>query len=395
MTIQTKRLYFEDPYLTDFEASILDRRTHLDKPAVVLDQTCFYPEGGGQPADKGTLSGVPVLHVMELEGEILHVLQNEVAGETVQGIVDWATRLDHMQQHAGQHVLSQCFDRLLSGRTLSFHLGDRISTLEIGLVSITDQDLDRIEDCANQAVIQNREIRTYFVDGSEVSRVPLRKPPQKTGNIRVVEAVGFDYSACGGTHPRRTGEIGLIKILKSEKMRGNLRFEFVCGNRAVKDYRRKARILSGIAEKFSASDTDLPAMMDKFLSEQKESARALKKLRGRLLEQEARDLIRDLEGAVCQLRFEERTAQEVRQLALEIIRNPGLVVLFGLQSGERAHVVLARSRDVDLDMRELVPVISPLLNARGGGRESLVELAGDKPEALTPALDAAREHLKL
>ena len=136
-------------------------------------------------------------------------------------------------------------------------------------------------------------------------------------------------------------------------------------------------------------------MADKLLSEQKESARTLKRLRGRVLEQEAQELIRDSEGPVLLVRFEERTAHEVRQLALEIIRNPGHVVLFGLQSGERAQVVLARSRDVDLDMRDLIPVISPLLNARGGGRESLVELAGDRPEALTQALDTARQHLNL
>jgi alanyl-tRNA synthetase len=274
-------------------------------------------------------------------------------------------------------------------------LGVKTSTLEIGLASITDGDLDRIEDCANQAVIQNLEIKTYVVDGSEVSRVPLRRPPKKEGNIRVVEAVGFDYSACGGTHPLRTGEIGLIKVLKRERIRGNLRFEFVCGNRALEDYRRKNRILAEVAEKFSGSEVDLPAAADKLLSEQKESARALKRLRNQVLEHEAQKLIRDSDGPVLLVRFEERAAQEVRQLALEIIRSPGFVVLFGLQSGDRAHVVLARSQDVNQDLRELIPIVSPLLNAKGGGRESLVELAGDRPEALTQALDAARQHLDL
>ncbi len=395
MATQTMRLYFEDPYRIDFEARVLERRIHQGKPAFVLDQTCFYPEGGGQPSDRGTLSGVPVLHVLEQEGEILHVLEKEIPGDTVQGSVDWATRLDHMQQHAGQHVLSQCFDRLLSGKTLSFHLGEKISTLEIGLASITDADLDRIEACANQAVIQNKEIRTYFVEESEVSHVPLRRPPKKTGRIRVVEAVGFDYSACGGTHPQRTGEIGVIKILKREKIRGNLRFEFVCGNRALEDYHQKNRILSEVAARFSAGETDLPAVVDKLLSEQKESARTMKRLRSRMLEQEARELIRDADEPIILAQFQERTAQEVRQLALEIIRNPGLVVLFGLRSGEKgAHVVLARSQDVGHDLRELIPVVSPQLNAKGGGRESLVELAGDRPEALTQALESARQHLK-
>ncbi|MFA9453625.1 MAG: alanine--tRNA ligase-related protein [Candidatus Aminicenantaceae bacterium] len=395
MAIQTKRLYFDDPYQADFEAKVLDRRTHQEKPALILDQTCFYPEGGGQPADRGTLSGVTVLHVLEQDGEILHILEDEIPGDTVKGVIDWDTRLDHMQQHTGQHVLSQCFHRLLSGKTLSFHLGERLSTLEIALSSITDPDQDRIEACANRAVFQNREIKTYFVEGSEVSSVPLRRPPKKSGRIRVVEAVGFDYSACGGTHPRWTGEIGLIKILKREKIRSNLRFEFVCGNRALEDYRMKNQILTEVAARFSAGEADLPAVVDKLLSEQKESARIMKKLRSRLIEQEARDLVRDSHDPIILEQFTERTAQDVRQLALEVIQSPGRVVLFGLQSGERAHMVMARSEDMALDLRELIPVVSPVLNARGGGRPSLVELAGDRPEALTEALNAARQNLKI
>lgn len=395
MAIQTKRLYFDDPYQADFEAKVLDRRTHQEKPALILDQTCFYPEGGGQPADRGTLSGVTVLHVLEQDGEILHILEDEIPGDTVKGVIDWDTRLDHMQQHTGQHVLSQCFHRLLSGKTLSFHLGEKLSTLEIGLSSITDPDQDRIEACANRAVFQNREIKTYFVEGSEVSSVPLRRPPKKSGRIRVVEAVGFDYSACGGTHPRWTGEIGLIKILKREKIRSNLRFEFVCGNRALEDYRMKNQILTEVAARFSAGEADLPAVVDKLLSEQKESARIMKKLRSRLIEQEARDLVRDSHDPIILEQFTERTAQDVRQLALEVIQSPGRVVLFGLQSGERAHMVMARSEDMALDLRELIPVVSPVLNARGGGRPSLVELAGDRPEALTEALNAARQNLKI
>jgi alanyl-tRNA synthetase len=395
MAIQTKRLYFDDPYQADFEAKVLDRRTHQEKPALILDQTCFYPEGGGQPADRGTLSGVTVLHVLEQDGEILHILEDEIPGDTVKGVIDWDTRLDHMQQHTGQHVLSQCFHRLLSGKTLSFHLGEKLSTLEIGLSSITDPDQDRIEACANRAVFQNREIKTYFVEGSEVSSVPLRRPPKKSGRIRVVEAVGFDYSACGGTHPRWTGEIGLIKILRREKIRSNLRFEFVCGNRALEDYRMKNQILTEVAARFSAGEADLPAVVDKLLSEQKESARIMKKLRSRLIEQEARDLVRDSHDPIILEQFKERTAQDVRQLALEVIQNPGRVVLFGLQSGERAHMVMARSEDMALDLRELIPVVSPVLNARGGGRPSLVELAGDRPEALTEALNAARQNLKI
>jgi len=395
MAEETRRLYFEDPYQRDFEATVLATRRYQGKPALVLDRTCFYPEGGGQPADRGTLAGQTVLHVIEQEGEILHILENEVSEKTVGGTIDWDTRFDHMQQHAGQHVLSQCFHELLSGKTMSFHLGDKLSTLEIALSSITDDDQDRVEARANRAVFEDMAIRPYFVEEGDVAGVPLRRPPKKSGRIRVVEVAGFDYSACGGTHPRRTGEIGLIKILKREKIRNNLRFEFVCGFRALEDYGTRNRILSEIAGKFSAGEEDLPVVVDKLLSEQKENARSLKKLRSRLIRQEARDLVSDSRDPVILEQFEERTAQEVRQLALEVIQSPGRIVLFGIRAAERAHVVMARSEDVAVDVRELIPVVAPLLNAKGGGRPSLVELVGDRPGALAESLQAARKKLNV
>lgn len=389
----TRRLYFEDAYQVEFTARVLAIRQHGGRPAVVLDQTCFYPEGGGQPTDLGTLSDLAVLQVVEQEGEIWHVLEGEPAGETVQGRIDWDLRFDHMQQHAGQHVLSQCFDNLLSGRTESFHLGDKLSTLEIGLPSISEADVERIENKANQVVFQNREIKTYVVEGTDLSQVPLRKPPKKSGSIRVVEVEGFDYTACGGTHPRRTGEIGLIKLLRRTKIRNNVRFEFVCGGRALRDYRFRNLILSDTAAKFSAGEADLPQVVDKLLSEQKEMSRALKKLQERAIQQEALDFFAAQPESPSLRCFRDRPLQEVRQLALAVIRNPGIVLLWGLTAGPRVHVILGRSEDVSLDVRDLIPVFVSALNARGGGRPSLVELVGDKPEALEEALQKARDKI--
>ena len=394
MSIETKRLYFDNPYQTEFEAEVLGRMEYQGKPAVILDQTVFYPEGGGQPSDKGKLSDVAVQHVLEQDGKILHIVDQPVAGKTVTGKIDWDRRFDHMQQHAGQHVLSQCFDKLLSGRTMSFHLGEHISTLEIAVSALTDADVDRVEACANLAVFQNREIKTYFVDEAGLSQVPLRKPPQKQGRIRVVEVAGFDFSACGGTHPGRTGEIGLIKLLKRDKIRNNTRFEFVCGRRALWDYRSKHRILTDVSVKFSSGESDLPKAVDKFLLEHKDNLRALKKLRGQALQQEAQEIAREMQEPAALVKiFQDRPVQDVRQLALSLIQAPGRVVFLGVQSGSHAHVIMGRCDALSLDMRDLIPVVSPLLNARGGGRPSLVEMAGDKPEALQAALDEAKNRI--
>jgi len=395
MAIETKRLYFEDPYRTDFEARVLSRRDLLEGQALILDQTCFYPEGGGQPADRGVLCGVEVKHVFEQGEEILHLVASPVSDDGVRGRIDWETRFDHMQQHSGQHVLSQCFHRLLNGKTVSFHLGEKISTLEIALPSITDADVARVEDCANRAVFENREIQTYFVDEDEIARVPLRKPPQKAGRIRVVEVAGFDFTACGGTHPRRTGEIGCIKLLKQVKIRNNVRFEFVSGGRALQDYSRKQRILADLALKFSSGEADLPLAVDKMMTEQKGLKRELRKVGERVLQHEAREMVREVDEPVIVKLFEEGSAQEVRQLALAVIRNSGFVTLFGLRSGDKAHLIMARSEDLALDLRDLIPVVSPLLDAKGGGRPSLVELVGKNPAALAAALDRARGAIKL
>ncbi len=395
MAIETKRLYFEDPYRTDFEARVLSRRDLLEGQALILDQTCFYPEGGGQPADRGILCGVEVKHVFEQGGEILHLVASPVSDDGVRGRIDWEARFDHMQQHSGQHVLSQCFHRLLNGKTVSFHLGEKISTLEIALPSITDEDVARVEDCANRAVFENREIQTYFVDEDEIVRVPLRKPPQKAGRIRVVEVAGFDFTACGGTHPRRTGEIGCIKLLKQVKIRNNVRFEFVSGGRALQDYSRKQRILADLALKFSSGEADLPLAVDKMMTEQKGLKRELRKVGERVLQHEALEMVREVDEPVIAKLFEEGSAQEVRQLALAVIRNSGFVTLFGLRSGDKAHLIMARSEDLALDLRDLIPVVSPLLDAKGGGRPSLVELVGKNPAALAAALDRARGAIKL
>jgi alanyl-tRNA synthetase len=294
----TRRLYFEDAYQKEFEAAVVESLELDGKPAVVLDQTCFYPESGGQPADSGTLDGARVSDVREEGERLIHVLDRKIIAPRVKGAIDWKRRFDHMQQHSGQHILSQSFIEILDGETRSFHLGELSSTLEIGLKEIALGELDRVEARANEVVFEDREIKTYFVPGDKISTVPLRRPPQKEGLIRVVEVEGFDYSACGGTHCRRTGEVGLIKVAGWERIRGNLRFEFRCGRRVLEDYDRKNRTLAVLSQKLSVHERDIPNSADKLLRENKESRKTLRKLRERLASYEAREIIERAGGRV-------------------------------------------------------------------------------------------------
>ncbi len=393
MAERTERLYFKDPYQVEFEARVIKRTIHEDKPALVLDQTCFYPEGGGQPADKGTLDGTQVSAVLEENGEILHVTEKEVTSDRVKGRIDWNRRFDHMQQHAGQHILSQCLVQLFEAETRSFHLGERTSTLEIDKREITEEEVERLEKLANAVVFENREIKSQFIKEEEIQKVPLRRPPKKEGVIRVVEVSDFDFSACGGTHPQRTWEIGMIKILRWERIRNNIRLEFLCGGRALRDYIQKHKTMRHLSNQLTVDESEVMASFEKLISELKTQKSKARKTEEKLIQYEAEELMREADDKIIRRVYTERTQDEIRHLALAVINKGEFVVLFGLKGEERVHVFLACSESLSLDMRELVPVVSPLIKGRGGGRPSLVEIAGEKKEDLNQAIEKAYEHV--
>jgi len=393
MTKKTKRLYFEDPYQIEFEANVVKSFSHEANPALILDQTCFYPEGGGQPADKGTLDGILVIHVLEQDEQIIHVLEKEVSADVVKGKIDWTTRFDHMQQHAGQHILSQCFIQLYDAATRSFHLGEETSSLEVDMRNISEDEAERAESLANDIVFQNKEIKSCFYEEKEIAAVRLRRPPKKKGDIRVVEVSDFDYTACGGTHPRSTGEIGTIKILKWERIRDNVRLEFICGTRALKDYARKHRDLKILSNSLTVDERKVVVTFEKFVADLKTQKSKNRKLQEKIIQYEAVEIVQKAEGKIIKQIFSDRSQEEIRLLTLVTIRKGEFVVLFGLQGEERAHVFLACSESLNLDMRELLPVVSPLIVGRGGGRPSLVEISGEKKENLEQALKEAYQHI--
>jgi alanyl-tRNA synthetase len=392
---RTKRLYFENPYQVEFEARVVERLRIGEKPAVVLDQTCFYPESGGQPSDRGTLNEIKVLGVREEDSKIIHLLENDISAVKVKGKIDWQTRFDFMQQHAGQHILSQCFYELYQAQTLSFHLGEIASTVEIDLRKVSEEEVERVEARANEIVFQNREIKCYFVPEEKVSGVPLRKPPKKEGLIRVVEVADFDYSACGGTHPSKTGEIGLIKVLKWDKIRDNVRFEFVCGQRVLKDYGRKNKNLRELSNILTVSDQEALASVEKLQSDLKSQKREIRKMQERISQYEAQEIIQNTEGQIIKEIFTERAPDEVRSLALNIIKKGDFVVLYALKGEERGHLVFACTESLNLDMRELVPIVSPLVKGKGGGSPSLVQIGAEEIGNLELALDKANEIISI
>ena len=390
---KTKRLYFDNPYQVEFEANVVKSLSYEGNPAVVLDKTCFYPEGGGQPADKGTLDGIPVIHVFEKDDQIIHVLEKDAFSDAVKGEIDWNARFDHMQQHAGQHILSQCFVQLFDAATRSFHLGEETSTLEVDMRNINEEKAERAERLANDLVFQNKEIKTHFYRDEDIANIQLRRPSKKTGDIRVVEVSDFDHTACGGTHPRSTGEIGTIKILRWERIRENVRLEFICGIRALQDYARKHRDLRTLSNSLTVDDKEVVVSFEKIKSDLKIQKKINRKMQEKIIQHEAVDIMQKAEGKLIKRIFIDRSQEEIRLLALLTIRKGEFIALFGLKNGERVHVFLACSESLGLDMRELVPVVSPLIEGKGGGRSSLVEISGEKKENLEQALEEAYQHI--
>jgi len=389
----TVRLYFDDPYLVEFEASVVRRETRGGRPALVLDRTAFYPESGGQPADRGEINGVKVLDVQEDGDDIWHSVEADVPGDAVRGQVDWPLRFDRMQQHTGQHVLSQAFIEVLKGETRSFHLGDEVSTLEIGLDRADESALERVERAANAVVFEDREVKTYFVSGEKIGEVPLRRPPKKEGTLRIVEVAGFDYSACGGTHVRRTGEIGLIKITRWEKIRGNLRFDFLCGGRALADYARKNALTRQLGGLLSVGDKDVPHAVEKALADLKDRKKAARVMQEALAGHEAKAVIENAPGRVIRRMFTDKTPEDVKLLALKVIRQSERIVVFAAKAVPQSHIVLARSDSLAVDLRELAPLVSSIVNGKGGGGPSLVEIVTQDPSRLDEALLKAEEVL--
>ena len=393
----TERLYYLDPYRLEFEARVAERMSVGAKPGVVLGSTCFYPTSGGQPRDEGHLNGVPVTNVFEREDKaIVHVLATELKGGLAHGVIDWERRFDHMQQHTGQHILSQAFLQLLNAETVGFHLGKEASTIDVDKAPLAVSQLDKVEDLTNEIGFADRPVRTYLATETELAGLPLRRLPTVEMPIRVVEVEGFDYSPCGGTHCQRTGEVGLIKITRVERRGQDTRVEFLCGGRALADYRGKNRTVNELANRFSVGAWELAEAVERLAEEAKSSRRELNAAKNRLLAYEAAELLAEAEqhGDIRVVRkvFTDREGEEVRRLALRLMESEGSVALLGL-SGGKAQLFFACSADLPYDMNDLLKRACQVVGGGGGGRRHFAQGGGPDGSKVGEALEAAYERL--
>ncbi|MFO7695966.1 MAG: DHHA1 domain-containing protein [Anaerolineae bacterium] len=392
----TVRLFWRDAYQTEFQAHVIRRLAYEGRPAVVLDETCFYPTSGGQPHDTGHLNRVPVLDVLEVEDEIVHVLDAPLEADAVEGFIDWERRQDHMQQHAGQHVLSAAFERILNAGTISFHLGSDECTIDVACRSVESEQLDQVEDYANRIVMDNLPIRTLQYSPQELRDVPLRKPPKIEGLVRVVSVGDVDYSACGGTHPSSSGEIGQIHIDRWERRRGAARITFLCGLRALRDYRLKSRISRQLATQASVSVEELPGAIERLSSMLDESRRQATALRAQWLDLEARELDADAQSVgpyrVIAHIMSRVEPSEMRVLAQGLCQSSGTVAVLAIE-GPAPQFCLARAQDVPVNMNDLLRASAAPYGGRGGGQPNMVQGGGIAAQDLDRMMADARRYL--
>jgi alanyl-tRNA synthetase len=405
----TERLYYSDAYHTTFDATVVEYLTLNDTPAVVLGRTAFYPTGGGQPHDTGALNRIAVVDVVEREADqaVIHVLPSARAGnplrpgDQVQGEINWTRRFDHMQQHTGQHLLSQAFVQTAEADTVGFHLSDDYSTIDLNRAPLKEDDVARTETLANQILFEDRPVLARFLEPDEVAALPLRKMPPPKEMIRVVQIEGFDWSACGGTHVKRTGEIGIVKVVRSERRGSETRITFLCGHRALAHYHMLNALTRDLALDLSVGIEELPEVIDRLQTEARTVRKERDRLRELLLDYEAAALTTgaQLVGPVSLVRkvFEAREMEEVRRLATRIANQPGHVVLLGVK-GKKAQLIFARSADLSYDMRPLLRGACGLVGGGGGGGPELTQGGGSLPdridEALVHATDLLRQQIE-
>jgi len=358
----TLKHYYSDPWLRNLETKILSQRQDGNRYLVVLEKTIFYPTGGGQPHDMGFINGVRLMDVFEQDGVVVHVLEGPVTGEIASCILDWSRRLDHMQQHSGQHLLSAIFHDEYGFRTESFHLGEAYCSIDIATPSLSKEEQVAVEKKVNSVIFSNLPILTYTISPDERSKVPLRKVPDLEGDLRIVEIRGLDYSPCSGTHVTSTSQIGLLKIIKTEKYKGMTRVYFLCGDRALSDYGRKQDTCQTLGNLLSVPEEELEDRLILELKRKQELEKELLDLKIELTDFKAQKIVSESQSPFY-VELSEATIDEAQHLARAILAlTTGRVVI---RLGER--LVLAQNEEDTFHLGQLIKEKAVPLGGRGGG----------------------------
>jgi alanyl-tRNA synthetase len=374
----THRIYYDDSFARDFEAQVLtcEPCVHGTTPAweVVLDETALYPTSGGQPCDHGKLGDANVLDVRDDGDEIIHIVDRELRPGPVHGCVDWPLRFDHMQQHTGQHLLSAMFQERFGRPTVSFHLGAELSSIDIRGAEPTLEILEGAERAANRIIFEDRPINVRYGTQEQLAQMGVRKEVQRSGILRAIEIEGADLQPCGGTHVRRTAQIGMLLVRRCTKMRQDWRVEFACGARSERLARNDFRLIARAAANLGCAPDDLADAAARVVAERDANFKELKSLLQRLAELEAASALQAAAapaGIAGGTRIVVRAFDESTQadflgfFSTQLAKSDGAIALVG-QKGS-GHLIFSQHAAAGKDMNALLKRTFETFAGKGGG----------------------------
>ncbi len=381
----TKKLYMTDPYRKEFEAKVISS----NEDEVILDQTCFYPLSGGQPADRGYLNGKKVLDAYKDGEDIVHVVEGNIEETKVKGTIDWQRRFEHMQQHTGQHILSRSFIELFgeNARSTSLHIGESHNTIDV-VGEYTAEDIERVENLSNTVVFENRKVHTYTAPRDDIAE-RLRKVPEGIAQLRVVEIDNFDLTACGGTHLHTTGETGIIKITNFRKKGEFTRVEFVCGWRALRDYSNRLHTFKEAVNLLNS--TAIAEEIKKILEERESLKKELREKEEKLTTYEIPEIIQNAEKVGdYKLIMEIYEDRDIENLIKKFDRENLIVFL----ADRKTNMVAGFSKVETIDIGEVMKKIGGFLEGGGGGSEHMGKAGGTNPDGIDKAFRFIKEKMK-
>lgn len=326
----TEKLFYINPYIIEAECEIQEIFEKDNKILVVLDRTPFYPEGGGQLSDSGYIDDIRVNYVYEEEDIIYHVVEARPIYKKVKCSVNDNVRRDHTIQHSGEHLLASAFFKLYGVNHSGFHMGEEYSTVDMNLKDIDEEMISRVEEVVNDYIHKNEAITTYFLSKEEAEKLPTRKGIKVEGTIRIVQIGEIDYCACCGTHVIRTGEIGILKIIKTEKYKGMTRVFFKCGKRALKDYMNKQNIVNRLGRSFSVEENCIIDKVEAQNETIKELTKKLNELKKSLSAFDAEALIMNAEEDIIIKLYKDKTFEDIQFIADQVEGIPHIFILGSL-----------------------------------------------------------------
>ena len=387
----THKLYQQDSYISSFSADILERKIINNQPAVLLDKTAFYPTSGGQMNDRGRIDDINVLDVIIEDDNIWHVLEKELTDKNrVECNIDWPRRFDFMQQHTGFHILAQSFLRILSAETVSSHLGEEMSTIDVNIDNISWDAVEKVEKLANSVIWENRPVHIVWADEKDLDNPMLRKVPENHAKPRLIEIENFDLDPCGGTHVSLTGQVGLVKILSFERIRGYLRFNFVAGERAVSTFRKYFNDMQSLCKIMTTGPDEIVDSINKLSVDYKSLFKQNQDLEKTINDFYTKGLLEQAkESSVIYSIIPNKNIDALRKMAGALVKQSSSVFLLG-SNDEKAAVVFASARN-DLNLKDIFTETMDCINGRGGGSPNFLQGGGTDVDKLDEALINAQK----